>query len=54
MAILPPPADAVRITGFLAGHPQWSLYWDKKYGLWRVTEDDPTPTFMPKPATRTP
>ena len=19
----------------------WSIYWDKKYGLWRVAEDDP-------------
>ena len=21
--------------------PRWSIYWDKKYGLWRVAEDDP-------------
>ena len=26
---------------FLAEHPRWSAWWDKKYGLWRVAEDDP-------------
>jgi hypothetical protein len=41
VAVLPPPADAARIAGFLTGHPEWSLYWDKKWGLWRVAEDDP-------------
>lgn len=30
-----------RVSCFLAGQPQWSVYWDKKYGLWRVAEDDP-------------
>jgi len=41
MTLLPPPEDAARITLFLAGHPRWSAFWDKKYGLWRVAEDDP-------------
>ena len=41
MAFLPPPADAARVSCFLAEHPRWSAYWDKKYGLWRVAEDDP-------------
>jgi hypothetical protein len=41
MAVLPPPADAARVSRFLADHPGWSAYWDKKYGLWRVAEDDP-------------
>ncbi|MGO9194439.1 MAG: hypothetical protein ACLP8X_39120, partial [Streptosporangiaceae bacterium] len=41
MAVLPPPADAVRVSRFLADHLGWSAYWDKKYGLWRVAEDDP-------------
>ena len=41
MAFLPPPADAARVSCFLADQPQWSIYWDKKYGLWRVAEDDP-------------
>ena len=38
---LPPPADAARVSRFLADHLGWSAYWDKKYGLWRVAEDDP-------------
>jgi hypothetical protein len=25
----------------LAPMPRWSVCWDKKYGLWRVAEDDP-------------
>ena len=41
MAFLPPPADAARVSRFLAEHLSWSIYWDKKYGLWRVAEDDP-------------
>jgi len=41
MAVLPPPADAARVSRFLAEHLRWSIYWDKKYGLWRVAEDDP-------------
>jgi hypothetical protein len=28
-------------TCFLRDHPRWSVYWDKKHGLWRVVEDDP-------------
>ena len=40
MTALPPPADAARVS-FLADHLWWSAYWDKKYGLWRVAEDDP-------------
>ena len=41
MTFLPPPADAARISRFLADQLRWSIYWDKKYGLWRVAEDDP-------------
>ena len=41
MAVLPPLADAARVSRFLADHLRWSAYWDKKYGLWRVAEDDP-------------
>jgi hypothetical protein len=41
MAALPSPADAARISRFLRDHSWWSAYWDKKYGLWRVAEDDP-------------
>jgi hypothetical protein len=39
--ILPPPADAERVARFVADHPPWSAWWDKKHGLWRVAEDDP-------------
>ncbi len=38
---LPPPGDAARLTGLLCDHPRWSLFWDKKYGVWRAAEDDP-------------
>jgi hypothetical protein len=41
MTVRPPPADAARVSRFLADHLGWSAYWDKKYGLWRVAEDDP-------------
>ena len=41
VTVLPPDTDAVRIVCLLADHPQWSAYWDKKHGLWRVAEDDP-------------
>ena len=41
MAFLPPPADAARISCFLADQPRWSIYWDKKYGLSHVAKEDP-------------
>ena len=41
MGILPLPGDAVRVFRFLAEHPQWSGFWDKRFGVWRVAEDDP-------------
>ncbi len=41
MTALPPPADAARVSRFLADHPRWSAFWDKKHGLWRVAGDDP-------------
>ena len=37
----PCPGDAARIAGFLREHPSWSVFWDKHWALWRVTEDDP-------------
>ena len=30
-----------QVSCFLADHPRWSAYWDKRHGLWRVAEDDP-------------
>ena len=41
MTSIPAPADAARLTRFLRCHPRWSVFWDKKYGVWRVAEDDP-------------
>jgi hypothetical protein len=41
MPHIPPPGQAVRITSFLYDHPHWSVFWDKRDGLWRVAEDDP-------------
>jgi hypothetical protein len=41
MTVLPPSADASRVSSFLADHLRWSAFWDKKHGLWRVAEDDP-------------
>ncbi len=43
MTVLPPPEDAARISRFLADHPRWSVFWDKRFGVWRVAEDDPDP-----------
>jgi len=41
MTLLPSPEDASRIIRFLQDHERWSVYWDKKHGVWRVAEDDP-------------
>jgi hypothetical protein len=38
---LPPHEQAARLTRFLASHPWWTAFWDKRYRLWRVAEDDP-------------
>jgi hypothetical protein len=53
MIILPPPGEASRITRFLADHLRWSVFWDKRDGVWRVAEDDPTPTCTPNARTPT-
>jgi hypothetical protein len=41
MTALPAPGDAARLAGFLREHPRWSVFWDKRAGVWRVAEDDP-------------
>jgi hypothetical protein len=41
MTILPAPEETLRITRFLQDHVHWSVFWDKKGGVWRVAEDDP-------------
>jgi hypothetical protein len=40
-ARLLPPGSAGRLTYILHAHPQWSVFWDKRYHLWRTAEDDP-------------
>ena len=42
MTKLPDHGDALRIAAFLESHPGWSAFWDKRDGVWRVAEDDPT------------
>ena len=41
MAVLPQPGDASRVSCFLLDHSGWSAFWDKRFGVWRVAEDDP-------------
>ena len=41
MTSLPSAADAAQLASFLREHPWWSVFWDKKYQVWRVAEDDP-------------
>jgi hypothetical protein len=38
---LPTPGDATRLAGFPHEHPHWSVFWDKKHGVWHAAEDDP-------------
>jgi hypothetical protein len=37
----PAPCAAARIAAFLAEHLCWSAFWDKRAGVWRVSQDDP-------------
>jgi hypothetical protein len=40
--LLPAAAEAAaRLISVLQDHPCWSASWDKRYGVWRVAEDDP-------------
>ncbi|MGD0609683.1 MAG: hypothetical protein ABSA53_39700 [Streptosporangiaceae bacterium] len=38
---LPTPYAAARVAAFLAEHLSWSAFWDKREGVWRVSENDP-------------
>ena len=38
---VPTPYAAAQIASFLAEHLCWSAFWDKKYRVWRVSENDP-------------
>ncbi len=37
----PDPAAAARIIRTLREHPGWSVFWDKRFGVWRAADDDP-------------
>ena len=39
---LPTPYAAARVAEFLAEHLSWSAFWDKRDGVWRAAEDDPS------------
>ncbi len=41
MTSMPSPEDAWQVTSVLRDHPRWSAFWDKRYRVWRVAEDDP-------------
>ena len=41
MINLPTPYAAAKIAAFLAEHLCWTAFWDKRDGIWRVTENDP-------------
>jgi hypothetical protein len=38
---VPVPGDALRIASFFDIHIGWSIFWDKRHGVWRASEDDP-------------
>ena len=42
MTRLPDHGDALRMAAFLDSHPGWSAFWDKRDGVWRAAEDDPS------------
>ena len=29
------------MSSVLQDHPRWSVFWDKRYHVWRAAEDDP-------------
>ena len=41
MTALPAPGDAARLARFLLEHSRWSVFWDKRAGVWHAAEDDP-------------
>ena len=38
---LPTPYAVARIAAFLTEHLSWTAFWDKRHGVWRVSENDP-------------
>jgi hypothetical protein len=37
----PAPDAAARVIRVVREHPCWSVFWDKRFGVWRVADDDP-------------
>jgi hypothetical protein len=35
------PGQITQLTDFTRDNPQWSVFWDKRYRVFRVTEDNP-------------
>jgi hypothetical protein len=42
MTRLPDHGEVLRMAAFLERHPGWSAFWDKRDGVWRAAEDDPS------------
>jgi hypothetical protein len=51
---LPAPGDAARLARFLQDHQCWSIFWDKRHGVWRAAEDDPDSACTRKARTSAP
>lgn len=41
MTSLPNLDDAFQVASFIGDYIGWSAFWDKRYAVWRVSEDDP-------------
>lgn len=41
MINIPDPDDAAQMAAFVDSRAGWSVFWDKRYGVWRASEDDP-------------
>ena len=35
------PRQLAQLADFTRANPQWSFFWDKRYRVFRVTEDNP-------------
>jgi hypothetical protein len=35
------PQQIARLQDFVRSNPQWSVFFDKRYGVFRVSDDDP-------------
>ena len=35
------PQQIAQLADFTGANPQWSVFWDKRYRVFRVTEDNP-------------